>query len=86
MFPPKTNLRLVGNRSTITQYTVLIPSDVKASNMHDNTRFSNEFRTKYNPIVTAPATTKLNTVMRGMAKRNAKLNKTHCLQTQLRSK
>lgn len=54
-------LRLVGNKSTITQYTVLMPSDVRASNIQDNTKFSTEFRTKYNPIVTAPATTKLNT-------------------------
>lgn len=54
-------LKLVGNRSTITQYTVLMPSDVNASNMHDNTKFCVELCTKYSPIVTAPATTRLNT-------------------------
>lgn len=56
------NLKLVGNKSTITQYTVLIPSEVSASNMHDKTKFSNELRTKYSPIVTAPATTRLKTI------------------------
>lgn len=55
-------LKLVGNRSTITQYTVLIPSDVSASKIHDNIKFCTEFLTKYRPIVTKPATTKLKTV------------------------
>lgn len=31
--------RFVGKRSTITQYTVLMPSEVSASNIQDNTRF-----------------------------------------------
>lgn len=56
-----TNLKFVGNRSTITQYTVLMPREVSASNIHDKIKFSIEFRTKYNPNVTAAATTKLNT-------------------------
>lgn len=60
----------MGNRSTITQYTVLIPSEVRASNIQDNIRFSRELCTKYNPIVTAPATTKLNTVKKGIRRLN----------------
>lgn len=55
-------LKFVGNKSTITQYTVDIPSDVRASNMQDNIKFSTELCTKYNPIVTVPATTRLNTI------------------------
>lgn len=39
-----------------------MPREVSASNIHDKIKFSIEFRTKYNPIVTAAATTKLNTV------------------------
>lgn len=57
-------LKLVGNRSTITQYTVLIPSEVSASKMHDKIRFCVEFTTKYSPMVTPLATTKLNTAHR----------------------
>lgn len=59
-------LKLVGNRSTITQYTVLMPSDVNASNMQDSTKFCVEFCTKYSPIVTAPATTRLNTAFQSV--------------------
>lgn len=68
-----TNLKFVGNRSTITQYTVLMPKEVSASNIHDKIKFSNELCTKYNPIVTAAATTKLNTV-------NGKLKKIYFFQ------
>lgn len=38
-----------------------MPSDVSASKIQDNIKFSTEFRTKYNPIVTAAATTRLKT-------------------------
>lgn len=57
-------LRLVGKRSTMTQYTVLMPSDVSASNMHESMRFSVEFLAKYNPHVAPPATIRLKTVSR----------------------
>lgn len=47
-----------------------MPSDVRASNIQDNIKFSSELRTKYNPIVTAPATSKLNTVDKIVTKNN----------------
>lgn len=54
--------KFVGNRSTITQYTVLMPKDVSASNTHDKAKFCVESVTKYNPIVTALAISKLKTI------------------------
>lgn len=62
-------LKLVGNKSTITQYTVLMPNEVNASNIHDNIKFWMALWTKYNPMVTAPATTKLNTANRQKKKK-----------------
>lgn len=56
-----TYLRFVGNRSTITQYTVLIPKLVSASKTQESTKFAVDDVTKYRPTVTAPATSKLNT-------------------------
>lgn len=38
--------KLVGNKSTMTQYTVLMPRDVNASKMHERTRFCVESMTK----------------------------------------
>lgn len=56
-----TYLRLVGNKSTITQYTVLMPKLVRASKMQDKAKLVLVESTKYNPIVTDPATSKLKT-------------------------
>lgn len=54
--------KFVGNRSTMTQYTVLIPRLVSASNTQERTRFIVAVCTKYSPNVTPPATIRLNTV------------------------
>lgn len=56
-----------------------MPSDVRASNIQDNIKFSSELRTKYNPIVTAPATSKLNTVDEIITKKKLvfSINKIH---------
>lgn len=78
-----THLKFVGKRSTITQYTVLMPKDVNASNIQDNTKFSIELWTKYSPMVTAPATTKLNTEMNNkhIIRLTFKSNHNHNVQT-----
>lgn len=53
--PLPTHLRFVGNRSTRTQNTRLMASEVRASKMQESTRFWVEFCTKYRPTVTTPA-------------------------------
>jgi hypothetical protein len=50
----------------MTQYTVLIPKLVKASKMQDRTRLEIVELTKYNPKVTAPATSKLKTAQKAL--------------------
>lgn len=45
----------------MTQYTVLIPKLVKASNIQERTKLDIVEFTKYKPNVTAPATSKLKT-------------------------
>lgn len=45
----------------MTQYTVLIPKLVNASNIQDKARLELVESTKYRPMVTDPATSKLNT-------------------------
>lgn len=47
--------------------------------MHDKIRFSIEFRTKYNPIVTAAATTKLNTAHENWKKDDKRLEIEHVI-------
>lgn len=56
-----THLKFVGNRSTITVYTKLMPREVSASKIHERARFCVELLTKYNPTVTPPATSRLKT-------------------------
>jgi hypothetical protein len=51
----------------MTQYTVLIPKLVKASKMQDRTRLEIVELTKYNPKVTAPATSKLKTAQNSIS-------------------
>lgn len=59
----------MGNRSTITQYTVLILKDVRASKIQERIKFSNDVLTKYRPIVTTPAAVKLKTKRHMLIKR-----------------
>lgn len=54
-------LRFVGNKSTMIQYTVLMPRLVNASKTQDNIRFCVAVWTKYKPRVTPPETSKLKT-------------------------
>lgn len=54
-------LKLVGKRSTIMQYTTLIPKLVRASKIHDRRRFWLDVCTKYRPTVTPPLTNIQNT-------------------------
>lgn len=57
-------LKLVGNISTMTQYTALIPREVKASKIQHKVKFCSDVRTKYNIMVATLATTRLKTVQK----------------------